>query len=79
MKRLIPGRKELALFATLAIVLSSIVSMFQVSQHDLWLAALAMPMFVFAAVLGLRRSPQWQPLPEEVAAAVETSNEQVSA
>jgi hypothetical protein len=78
MKRLIPGRKELALFAVLAIVLSSVVSLFQVSQHDLWLAALAMPMFVFAAVLGLRRSPQWQPLPEEVAAVVETSNEQMA-
>ena len=34
---------------------------------------------LFAAVLGLRRSPQWQPLPEEVVDAVETSNEQIAA
>jgi hypothetical protein len=66
MKRVIPGRKELALFALLAVALAIVVSLFQVSQHDLLLATLAAPLFVFCAVLGLRRSPQWQPAPEPV-------------
>ena len=78
MKRLLPGRKELAVFAMLAVALSAFVSRFQVSQHDLLFAAMAAPVFIFAAVLGLRRSPQWQTVPEQVLEAVEL-NEQRAA
>jgi hypothetical protein len=81
MKRLLPSRKELAIFAMLAVLLSGVVSLFQVTQHDLLLAGFAVPLFIFAAVLGLRRSPQWQSVPatanattaEVAATAVETS------
>ena len=65
MKRLLPGRKELAVFAMLAVVFAVIVSLCEVSQHDVWLAVLTVPLFIFAAVLGLRRSPQWQTVEEE--------------
>jgi hypothetical protein len=72
MKRLLPGRKELAVFAVLAVAMAVAVSCFQVSQHDLWFAALAAPLFIFAAVLGLRRSPQWQMVPQELESTIDT-------
>ncbi len=71
MKRLLPSRMELAVFSVLAVVFATIVSLGQAAQHDLWLAGLAAPLFIFAAVLGLRRSPQWQVSAEQVAIAVE--------
>ena len=54
------------MFGVLAVLLSVIVSLFQVTQHDLLLAGFAAPLFIFAAVLGLRRSPQWQTAPATV-------------
>lgn len=71
MKRLLPGRLELTVFALIAVVLSLIVSRLQVSQHDIGFAALAAPVFVFAAVLGLRRSPQWQTAAQSISSDTE--------
>ena len=60
MKRFLPGRNETVVFAVVAIVLALVVSQFSVEQHDTGLALFTAPLFIFAAVLGLRRSPQWQ-------------------
>lgn len=59
MRRLLPSRIELAIFATLAVILATVVAQFHPGRHDIGTAALIAPTFVFAAVLGLRRSPQW--------------------
>lgn len=59
MRRLLPGAKELAVFAVLAILCTLIISQVQVATHDLAFAAMAFPIFLVAAVLGLRRSPAW--------------------
>lgn len=59
MRRFIPHLHELALFALLAIVFSTIVHVFVPQGTDLSLAAFGAPMFLVAAVLGLRRSPLW--------------------
>jgi hypothetical protein len=59
MRRLLPSRVELAIFATLAVICAALVALFQPSTHDLGFAAMAGPIFLFAACLGLRRSPAW--------------------
>ena len=59
MNRFIPRRHELILFATLAIFFAIIVSLLKARSTDLGMAAFAFPMFLVAAVLGLRRSPAW--------------------
>ncbi len=59
MRRLLPSRVELAIFATLAFILATVVAEFQPGRHDIGTAALIAPTFVFAAIMGLRRSPQW--------------------
>jgi hypothetical protein len=59
MRRLLPSRVELAIFATLALICAALVALFQPSTHDLGFAAMAGPIFLFAACLGLRRSPAW--------------------
>ena len=59
MRRLLPSRIEIAIFATLAVVLSALVFQFQPGRHDIGFAALCAPLFLVAAVMGLRRSPQW--------------------
>lgn len=58
MRSLLPSRTELAIFASLAVLCTGIVSVGTIPT-DLMLPLLAMPVFIFAAVLGLRRSPQW--------------------
>jgi hypothetical protein len=58
MKSLLPGRTELAILGTLAVLCAGIVGT-EMIPHDLMLAMLAMPIFVIAAMMGLRRSPQW--------------------
>lgn len=58
MKRLLPSRTELAILAVLAVLCTGIVGTGGI-PHDLMLSGLAMPVFVIAAVMGLRRSPQW--------------------
>ena len=59
MRRLLPSRVELAIFATLAVLCTAFVSLLNASSHDLGFAALAGPVFLIAAVMGLRRSPAW--------------------
>jgi hypothetical protein len=59
MRRLLPTRVELAIFATLAILCAAVVALFQPNTHDLGFAALAGPIFLIAACMGLRKSPVW--------------------
>ena len=71
MKRLLPSRTELAFFAALAIVAAGVIESLinnagNGHQRDLMLAGLALPVFVTAAVMGLRRSPQWARVEEVV-------------
>ncbi len=67
MNRLLPGRIEIAIFATLAIGFAVVVSLSQAANRDLLTAGMCVPLFIVAAVLGLRRSPQWQPVSEPIA------------
>jgi hypothetical protein len=59
MRRLLPSRVELAIFATLAVVCAAVVAIWHPQTSDLGFAAMAGPVFLFAACLGLRRSPVW--------------------
>ena len=65
MRRLLPSRVELAIFATLAVICTAVVGILQPATHDLGLAALGGPIFLFAACLGLRRSPAWTAADDE--------------
>lgn len=58
MRSLLPSRTELAILGTLAVVCTGIMGVGAI-PHDLMLPLLSMPVFVIAAVMGLRRSPQW--------------------
>ena len=59
MRRLIPSRVEIVIFAVLAVLCAIIVPLFQPAKHDLGFAMLAAPIFLVAACVGLRRSPVW--------------------
>jgi hypothetical protein len=59
MRRLLPSGIEIAIFATLAVICAGVVANFQPSRSDLGFAALAGPIFLLAACMGLRRSPAW--------------------
>ena len=59
MRRLLPSRFELAIFATLAVLCAAFVHAFAPGTSDLRFAGLAFPIFLLAAVMGLRKSPQW--------------------
>ena len=59
MRRLLPSRVEIAIFAVLALIAAAVVGQFHASATDLGFAGFAGPIFLFAAVLGLRRSPAW--------------------
>lgn len=59
MRRLLPSWNEVVVFALLAIVCAVIVGAFHTSTSDLRFAALAGPIFLVAAVMGLRKSPVW--------------------
>ena len=65
MRRLLPSRVELAIFATLALICTALVALLQPGTHDLGFAAMAGPIFLFAACLGLRRSPAWTATDDE--------------
>jgi len=56
MKRLLPDRTEIMIFAAMAVVCSVIVAC--LPARDLGLSALAMPLFVTAAMMGVRRNGQ---------------------
>ena len=59
MRRLLPSFVEIAIFAVLALICTGVVAKFQNNVHDLSMAALAGPIFLVAACMGLRRSPVW--------------------
>ena len=65
MRRLLPSRTEIAIFATLAVLCAALVGAFQPTTSDLRFAALACPVFLIAAVMGLRRSPAWTVVEDE--------------
>jgi hypothetical protein len=67
MRRLLPSRVEFAIFATLAVLCAAVVGLFRPATSDLGFAALAGPIFLVAAVMGLRRSPAWTIVPSEEA------------
>jgi hypothetical protein len=72
MRSLLPSRTELAIFASLAVLCTGIVGL-EAIPTDLMLPLLAMPVFIFSAVLGLRRSPQWaEPAADEVSGTEES-------
>ena len=54
MKHLLPGKIELFILLTLAIISTAIVA--AAPKHDLGLAGASIPLFIFAAVMGLRRN-----------------------
>jgi hypothetical protein len=54
MKSLLPDRVELAVLSALALLCALVAG--RSSQADLWLAALSVPLFITAAVMGLRRN-----------------------
>jgi len=74
MKRLFPSVKVAGVFAVLAVICATLVTRISSNSHDLGLAALSMPVFVFGAVLGLRRSPQWNLDAEEAGVDVEDAD-----
>ena len=59
MRRLLPSRAEVVVFAILAVAGAAGVSWLQPNVHDLGFAALAGPLFLISACMGLRRSPVW--------------------
>jgi hypothetical protein len=65
MRRLLPSRVEFAIFAVLALIAAACVGQFHASATDLGFAGFAGPIFLFAAVMGLRRSPAWTAAAED--------------
>ena len=70
MKRLLPGRIELCLLAILAILATVVVGLLPVT--DLAMAGLSIPLFIAAALIGLRRSPEFSSVRVEAARERET-------
>jgi len=65
MRRLLPSGVEIAIFATLAVICAAVVAKVHPGTSDLGFAALAGPIFLVAACMGLRRSPAWTVAPNE--------------
>jgi hypothetical protein len=58
MRRLLPNSTEVMIFAVLALLCAVVVDR-RLAEPDLMLAGLAAPVFLMAAVMGLRRSATW--------------------
>ena len=56
MKRYFPGRRELTLFAVLAVLCGAIAANVNTHAQDTALSLMVFPLFVFCAVLGLYKS-----------------------
>jgi hypothetical protein len=56
MRQNFPSSRQILIFAIISITLAVVVSTLSSAQHDLGLSFLAMPLFVFAAVMGLRKN-----------------------
>ncbi len=59
MRRLLPRFHEMVLFALAAIIAALVVVQVHPDSHDLAIASAAFPLFLMAALMGLRRSPAW--------------------
>ena len=66
MRKRFPRAKELAVLFVLACVCAASVGLFQ--ARDIGLSALAIPVFIAAAIMGMRRNPAFapQPIPQPV-------------
>ena len=77
MKRYLPGRVELVLFATLAVICAMISG--TAVERDTAMSLLAFPVFVFAAVMGLWRSGKLRsPAPERAVAPSKITDDQIA-
>ena len=56
MQNRMPGRLELAIFGLMALTCAAVVSLFQ--KHDYAMMFAAMPVFLVASIMGLRRNEQ---------------------
>lgn len=75
MKRLLPTGAELAMFAGLAFICSAVALL--ASKYDLVMAVFALPIFVVAAWMGMRRSGQWDAIAPVVKPLVDAEEETV--
>jgi hypothetical protein len=58
MRKNLPGRRELAVFAVMALLCATVVHM--LGKPDAGLSLLSFPVFVFCAILGSWRSGRWR-------------------
>lgn len=73
MRRLLPDRVELAVFAVLALICATIV--LQTGIRDLGLSLMSIPVFVVSAIMGMKRSGQWDHIQQKPVAQTVDSNE----
>ena len=64
MRHLIPGRIDLILFVAMALACGMIVSLS--TSHDYMLGVLAMPIFLFASLRGLRQNKLMVRVPTDI-------------
>ena len=64
MKHLLPGKTELMIFLTMAVLCTGVVAL--TPKLDLGLAMLSVPVFIASAVMGLRRNWKLAEVTEEV-------------
>jgi len=80
MKRLppLPRGQELGLFALVAVVCATLAVLFR--SYDLVMAAMALPIFILAAWMGMRRSGQWASITADTTptAVPEPENEELA-
>jgi hypothetical protein len=81
MKRPLPTGAELAVFAVVALTCAALAALTR--AHDIAMAAFALPIFIVAAWMGMRRSGQWAAIAQVVkpttAAVVEETVEEEAA
>ena len=65
LKQLLPSGTELAILGTMAFLCAGMVDQELAIPKDLMLSLMALPLFTVAAVMGLRRSPNWVEEPVE--------------
>ena len=75
MKRPLPTGAELAVFAVVALTCAALAAL--TNAHDVAMAAFALPIFVVAAWMGMRRSGQWAAIAEVVKPATAAVDEAV--
>jgi uncharacterized membrane protein len=63
MKHLLPGWIELSVFAAAAVILAGLS--YTAKSTDLYMAAFSVPLFIVAAVLGMRRNERFADVVED--------------